>query len=111
MFSRNDVAGLRAEERMGSAINAGQSFGILAMDIFAMKSKNKVFKTVAWIITIIEAIDKIRLIVVNLNARKSMLELIDDEDEREAAKQGSSFTGLMQKVNTSMKYQFTGKID
>lgn len=111
MFSNNDVAGLRAEERMGSALNAGEAFIGMITGIFAIKSKNKVIRSIAWIFVITKLIDNIRLIVVNLIARKSYLELIDDEDEREAAKHGSSFIGLMQKVNSNWKYQFTGKFD
>lgn len=111
MFSNNDVLKLRAEERMGSAINAGEALLSLGIGIFAIKSKNKVIRSTAWIFVIAKLIDNIRLIVVNLIARKSFLKLIDDEDEREEAEQETSFEGVLQKVSSNYKYQFTGKFD
>lgn len=94
----------RAGERMAQTINAGFDLPILGIDILALRSESKGFKIFAGVITALTLIDKIRIMIVCLNARKQCLELIDDDD----VKKDTSIKSVFSKFG-NLKYQFTGR--
>lgn len=104
----NDILKVRAEERMGQAINATQPLTTLILDIVAFRSNNEKLKKVATVITVIEAIDKVRIIILSLRARNEVLENIDDEDVREEVRKDTSVFGLLSR-SINWKYQLTGR--
>ena len=101
---------IRAEERMGDAFTSACDGGLMLLDVLALKSNNKRFKQVAGILTAITALDHIRMIYVSLNARKTAINIVDEED-REEVKEFSNFRNVLRRASGNWKYQMTGKID
>ena len=104
----NDILKVRAEERMCQAINAASPLITLILDIVAFRSNNKKLKKVAMIMTVNEAIDKVRIIVLCIRSRNEVLEKIDDDDMREEVRKDTSVFGLLSK-DINWKYQLTGR--
>ena len=110
-MNMDNVLKVRAEERFGSAMNSGDALVTFIIDAIALKSKSKRFKTFAFIWTMINVADKIRMIIANINARNQAIEFIEDEDEKELAKECSTLNGFMAGIKTNgILYQFTGKV-
>ena len=114
MFNINsdEILYVRAEERSVSAFNAGDTLLTCVIDAIALASKSKGFKIFAFIWTVINAADKGRMIYANLKARQQALDVIDDEEIAEKARENSTLSGVINGLNQNgIKYQFTGKID
>ena len=111
-INSDEILYVRAEERSISAFNAGNSLITILIDAIALTSKSKGFKIFAFVWTIINALDQIRMIFANLNARKQALDVISDEDLAEEARENSKLSGIIKGINCNgIKYQFTGHVD
>jgi len=111
IINSDEVLMTRAEERTASAINAGDALVTFVIDAIALKSNSKGFKTFAFIYTMINVVDKIRMIIVNLRARNQAIEVMSDEELAEEAKEGSSLKMVISSLGNDLKYQFTGHVD
>lgn len=111
-INSDEILYVRAEERAVSAFNAGNSLLTILIDAIALKSNSKGFKIFAFVWTILNAIDHIRMIIVNLRSRKQALDVISDEELAEEARENSMLSGIIKGLDhNGIKYQFTGKVD